>query len=334
MNDVTTQEPRPPKASLVSGGAVAAIVPRNIEEAFRLSEAFHLSGMAPYGLDQPQKILIAMLAGLELGLPPMTSVQSIAVINNRPCMWGDALIGVVRNNPLCSYVKEWIEGDGDSRVAYCETLRKGEADPVRRQFSVDDAKRAGLWQNTARVTKPAKGGGTYEKDNDSPWYRYPQRMLQMRARAWCLRDVYADVLKGMQVREEVEDYKHAGPENAKDVTPSRPSLSERLKGAANETEQSEGKQEGFSAAFERDETETAPTTEFAGFSDDSPSDQPSINEAPDDGFGETISEARHAGREAAGKGLQRDACPSKFRKDETMKADWETGFDEAKGGDA
>ena len=254
MTQIAERTERPMKAALVAGGSVAAIVPQSIEECFRLSEAISQSGMAPYGLDTPQKVMIAMMSGLELGMPPMMAVQSIAVINNRPCMWGDALIGVVRSSSSCTYVKEWIEGDGDHRIAYCETLRKGEPEPVKRQFSVDDAKRAGLWQTLAKVTKQSKSGGTYEKDNDSPWYRFPQRMLQMRARAWCLRDTYPDVLKGMQVREEVEDYQHVGPDNAKDVTP-KPSVMERLRAnAQNSPESPASEREGFSASSVQQQT--------------------------------------------------------------------------------
>lgn len=203
MNAIT---PTTPKPMLAAGAAVAGIVPRDIAEAYRLAEAIHQSGMAPAGFETPQKIMIAMMAGMELGLPPMAAVQSIAVINNRPCMWGDALIGVVRANPLCVFIKEWIEGEGESMVAHCKTHRKGEPEPVEMTFSVFDAQRAGLWQTEAVVRKKSRDGGFYDKANDSPWFKYPKRMLQMRARAWCLRDVYADVLKGIQVREEIEDH--------------------------------------------------------------------------------------------------------------------------------
>ncbi len=40
-------------------------------------------------------------------------------------------------------------------------------------------------------------------------------MLKMRARAFCLRDAFADVLRGLQVREELEDtprLEHTAPE--------------------------------------------------------------------------------------------------------------------------
>lgn len=251
MNQVALKTEKP---SLTVGGSVGAIVPTTIEEAYRLSDALHMAEMAPAGLDSPQKIMIAMMQGMELGLPPMMSVQSIAVINNRPCIWGDALIGIVRKSPLCVFVREWIEGEGDERIAYCETQRKGEPEPVKRGFSVNDAIRAGLWETEARVTRKSRGGGTYEKDNDSPWYKYPQRMLQMRARGWCLRDVYADVLKGMQVREEVADYP-----DMRDVTPANtPSnanqgnaLLERLGGKQQQAE------DGFGAAGDTIDQEIA-----------------------------------------------------------------------------
>lgn len=262
MNQIAERTERPSKPALLAGGAISAIVPQSIEESFRLSEAIHMSGMAPSGFDSPQKVMIAMLAGLEIGLPPMAAVQSVAVINNRPCIWGDALIGVVRKSPLCLYVTEWIEGEGDEMVAHCETHRKGEPRPVKMSFSVTDAKKAGLWQTEARVTKTSKSGGTYQKDNDSPWYKYPKRMLQMRARAWCLRDVYADVTKGMQVREEVEDYQHVGPDNARDITPAQPSVMARLRAAQEAPQQPEDEREGFDAAFVHSETETALTGEI------------------------------------------------------------------------
>src|SRR5690606_3001791 len=174
------------------------------------------------------------------------------------------LIAVVRRNPVCLYVKEWIDGEGDSRVAYCETRRRGEDDPVRRSFSVDDAKRAGLWQTKEIVKKRKKDGSFYEAANDSPWFKYPQRMLQMRARAWCLRDVYPDVLKGMHSREEVEDYVHVDAEPVAALPP----LEERLRIARQEAPLDT--QEGFDPSFVARETEQA--TSGQAIEQESPAD--------------------------------------------------------------
>jgi hypothetical protein len=60
---------------------------------------------------------------------------------------------------------------------------------------MDDAKAAGL------------------QGKQGPWTQYPKRMRQMRARAFALRDVFPDVLRGLPVAEEVMDIppeKHMG----------------------------------------------------------------------------------------------------------------------------
>lgn len=203
------------------------LIPKNLDDAFRLAKAVFQSGMAPDGLDNEQSVMVAMMSGMEVGLSPIQAIQSVAVINNRPCLWGDGLLAAVRSHPKCEYIKEWIEGNDDQQVAFCETKRAGEPSPVKRSFSVDDAKRAGKWTTQPRVTRRKKNGGSYETANDSTWYKYPQRMLQMRARAWCLRDTYADVLKGIQVREEVEEY----AVEPKDITPEKNDYVERLETA-------------------------------------------------------------------------------------------------------
>jgi hypothetical protein len=38
-----------------------------------------------------------------------------------------------------------------------------------------------------------------------PWFEHPKRMLQWRARAYAMRDGFADCLMGLAVREEIED---------------------------------------------------------------------------------------------------------------------------------
>lgn len=169
-----------------TGGAIRPVVPQSMDDAYRLAKAVCMSGLAPRGLEKPEAAMVAILHGLEIGLTPMMALQKIAVINGRPTLWGDGALGLVRGSGLCKYVKEWTEGTGDNLTAWCETQRVGEPDPIRRSFSVADAKKAGLW---------GKAG---------PWQNFPVRMLAMRARAFTLRDGYADVLGGMYLAEEIQ----------------------------------------------------------------------------------------------------------------------------------
>ena len=183
-NVALINESRP---ALHSGGQVMAIVPQSMEEAYRLANAIVRAGMAPKDINTAEKAMVAIMQGMEVGLKPMQALQRIAVVNGRPTIWGDGAIGLVRGSGLCDYINERIEGEGDKRVAICEAKRKGETHPTTRRFSVDDAKKAGLWNKTG------------------PWSQYPERMLQMRARAFALRDLFADVLGGMYIHEEAVD---------------------------------------------------------------------------------------------------------------------------------
>jgi hypothetical protein len=197
---------------LSTGGKIAGIIPTTIEEVFRLAKAVAASGLAPKEMSTPEKITVAIMHGLEIGLAPMQAIQRIAVVNGRPTVWGDAIPALLLARGF--HIGERIEGTGDARIAYCKVVRP-DGSLIERQFSVTDAKVAGLWQTQARIKRKNNHTGEwYEKDNDSPWFRYPDRMLQMRARGFACRDGAADVLAGLYLREEIEE-----DQSMKDITP-------------------------------------------------------------------------------------------------------------------
>jgi hypothetical protein len=164
-----------------------SLEPTTIQEAMRFSEILASSTMVPRDFQgKPGNVLVAIQWGREVGLGPLQALQNIAVINGRPSIWGDAALALVRGHPDCASVQEGAEGEGDARQGWCEVTRRGEQ-PQRRTFSIADAKRAGLW---------GKSG---------PWTQYPDRMLQLRARGFAIRDVFPDALRGVMTREEAED---------------------------------------------------------------------------------------------------------------------------------
>jgi hypothetical protein len=163
---------------------MADLSPRNFEQALEFSRYLADSEMVPKDFrGKPGNCLIAMQWGAEIGLKPLQALQNLAIINGRPNLWGDAVIALVRASPLCKYV---IEED-DGTTATCRTWRVGAPAEQVERFSVDDAKTAGLL------------------GKQGPWTQYPKRMRKMRARAFLLRDVYADVLRGLPIAEETLD---------------------------------------------------------------------------------------------------------------------------------
>lgn len=184
MNEITTTTQRP----------VFSLAPQDLDQALKFAEMLSKSNIVPKDFqNNPGNILVAVQWGMELGLQPLQAMQNIAVINGRPSLWGDAVIGLVRSSPLCEYVTEESLDD----KAICRVKRRGEEEQVR-IFTVDDARKAGLL------------------GKQGPWTQYPKRMMQMRARSWALRDVFPDVLRGMPIAEEIMDIE------PRDITPTTP----------------------------------------------------------------------------------------------------------------
>ena len=161
--------------------------PRTLAEAMEFAKLVLDSGFAPkaYQGKNPASIVIALQLGLELNLQPMQALQSIALINNTPAVFGDTALALIKASPNFDSIVETL--DETTMTATCVVKRRGQP-PVTRTFSKVDATTAGLW---------AKAG---------PWTQYPKRMLQMRARSFAIRDQFPDVLKGIATAEEAQDY--------------------------------------------------------------------------------------------------------------------------------
>lgn len=167
----------------------SSLVPTSVKEAMEMATMLSKSNIVPkdfYG--KPENCFIAIGLGMEIGLPPLQAIQNIMIVNGRPSLWGDSVLALVMGSGLC----EQFEESGSSEAAKqgfgrCKVKRAGMKE-MEVTFSMDDAKKAGL------LGKPG------------PWQQYTGRMLQLRARSWALRDCFPDVLKGIQVREEVDDY--------------------------------------------------------------------------------------------------------------------------------
>ena len=177
------------------------LAPQSVEEAWRLAGFLAASELVPKAYRGKQAdVLVAIQFGLELGFLPMQSLQSIAVINGRPSIWGDGLLALILGSPLYKGHDECFEVAGERRdgltaadlqqddtTAVCTFWRRDKAQPVTRRFSIGQARKAGLLAK------------------DGPWQTYPDRQLAMRARGFAARDAFADVLRGIRAVEEARD---------------------------------------------------------------------------------------------------------------------------------
>lgn len=164
------------------------IIPRTLDEVRSLSELMAKSTLLPDALrSKPADVFVSILAGQELGLPPLASVRGVHVVQGKPILSGDTMVGIVLGSGLCEYFV--CVAETDSSVTY-ETKRRGSPAPQRCTWTMDDAKRAELTG----------------KDN---WKKYPRAMLKARAKAVLARDVYPDVLAGCYDPDEIPNERPA-----------------------------------------------------------------------------------------------------------------------------
>jgi hypothetical protein len=213
-----------------AGGALSPIYPQSIEEVYRLATMALKSGMLKpitkgWGEDAETESAEATLArgtmiimqGMEIGVPPMQAVQLLAMINGRITAHSEAVPGLLLAHGI--KLREWWSGTemADDWTCHVE-LTRPDGEKHESTFSVKDAKQARLWDQREQITKKGKNNTTYNTANDSPWFKYPKRMLRARALGFGGKDFGADVLKGIQIKEEAEDMLRV--EHSRDITPS------------------------------------------------------------------------------------------------------------------
>lgn len=159
-----------------------AVIPRTLPEVQSMSEMLAKSSLIPEALrNKAADVMVQILAGQELGLAPMASIRGVHIVQGKPLLSADTMVGLVLGSGLCEYFS-CVE-ETDTKVTY-ETKRKGSPHPQRVSWSDDDTKAAGL--NT--------------KDN---WRLHKKQMRRARAKAILARDVYPDVLAGCYDPDEV-----------------------------------------------------------------------------------------------------------------------------------
>lgn len=189
-----------------AGGGLNAMVPQTPEEYARMGKLLIDAGCVPasYEGESPHetraKLIIGLMKSVEIGVPPITGLNGIMIVNNRPSVWGDLAVSLIQKSGTLEKMEvrrfgpeptpgldidKWSNEFGYRVLMW----RKGQDQPYVGEFTVGDARRAGLW-------------GSHKRQ---PWIKYPFDMLFNRARAKAMRMGFADALHGMSIIEEARD---------------------------------------------------------------------------------------------------------------------------------
>ena len=172
---------------LPANNGLIRLQPTTFPEMIQLAKILAVSDIVPKDLrGKEANVLLVLMFGNEIGITAAQALQNVMVVNGRPSLWGDAVMGLVLASSVYEDSQDSFDPTKDGGTATFRSKRKGK-DWVVRTFSMKDAAKAKL------------------DKKEGPWQEYPTRMLFHRARSWALRDSFADVLKGFRYYEEERD---------------------------------------------------------------------------------------------------------------------------------
>ncbi len=149
-------------------------------------------------------VMMVLIQGNQLHLPVLTSLQQIVPVNGLLSIKGDGAKGMILGSGKVE-PGSWNEVETGSLESgnYSVTISAERSDThekLSRTFSVERAKRAGLWVTEAMVN--SQEGWKWKK---SAWYKFPDRMVKYRALGFLARDLFPDVMAGTYITEEARD---------------------------------------------------------------------------------------------------------------------------------
>ena len=150
------------------------------EDLIPVAKSLFLSKLFPNVQNEHGAFAICQY-GKELGVGPMTSLQTMAIIKGKICMGAQVMLSLA-----CGKGVRYKVVKDTATESEVEFTREGFS-PYLSSFTMEDAKRAGVYRQ------------------DSGWDKYPKDMLYWRAVTRGLRRIAPDVILGLYAKEEIED---------------------------------------------------------------------------------------------------------------------------------
>lgn len=187
----------------ISNENALAFDPRNMHEAWEMAEWLCKSNLIPSAYrGNPSNVLVAIMFGREMGIGPMMALLNVDVIEGKPALNAHMTVAKVKARPdVCKFFRI-----AESTAAKCrvETHRVGSPEPESFEYTMDDARTAGLTG----------------KNN---WKAHPKQMLFRRASSHLARAVYGDVIGNVFDPDEIEDIRmEQGPGGVYTMAPPKP----------------------------------------------------------------------------------------------------------------
>lgn len=139
------------------------------------------SGLLPDGVNTPQKALVIMTAGRELGVPATYALRNIHVVKGKPTCSAELMLALVRRAYGPSAIRVAKSDNQSCTVQYREQGWDGVSEYT---FTMDDARAAGV-------------------ANSTTWKSFPAAMLRARCISAVVRFAFPECISGLYTPEEL-----------------------------------------------------------------------------------------------------------------------------------
>jgi 5'-3' exonuclease len=169
--------------------------PRTYEEAMITADHAAESRLFK-DIASPAAAMMLILLGRKFGLSAVDSLCMIHMIEGKPSMSAQLIVGIVQKSGMAEYFEM---DECSNTMARWITKRRGARKEKAWTFTLDDAKKARL-------------GGIYDKDKktlrddfdpNSNWAKHPAVMCSWRAAVFLARFVYTDLVGGLYMPDEI-----------------------------------------------------------------------------------------------------------------------------------
>ena len=180
--------------------AVVQWDPGTASEAWQLAKYYQTSQLLPKALANVGDVFVTIAAGRDFGWSPMQSMRGIYVVEGKPSLSADAMVGIAKSSKVCEY---FVMKESTVKIATYETKRRGDPSPTTMSFTIEEAAQAGL------------------SGKKGPWTAYPARMLRNRCKSALCKEVYEELFFGTYEESEAEEIPRPGrkPQVSVSATP-------------------------------------------------------------------------------------------------------------------
>lgn len=173
----------------------------NLDRMIKAADMLSRSGLVPDSLKgKPDSVFAVLCYGAEMGLPPMTALTTIHVINGRPTLSAQLMLAMVYKR--CPGAQIRFELDQQALKAKCLAARPGQ--PQEAFYIAEwDMARASLMGLTTR----------------DQYRKQALTMLKWRAVAEAVRAVFPEIVLGLYATEELQDFDGKEMHDVKNLVP-------------------------------------------------------------------------------------------------------------------